>query len=183
MQIELVKRNITLSTTQLKSVRANNMVKRGKVPNLRFGRLAVASDADVDGFHIAGLILNLFDKYWPELIEAGFLHILRTPVVLVTLKDKSTIEFFTEREYKEWENTTGATIKGWLMKYYKGLSSWETKQFAKFLEQPEKYLFKVAIDDEEDKDAIDLAFNASRANERKVWLATPAADFEEFITN
>lgn len=128
------------------------------------------------------MIINLFDKYWPELIEQGFIHILRTPVVLVTLKDKSTLEFFTERDYKKWEATVGATTKGWSMKYYKGLSSWETKQFAKFLEQPEKYLFRVSIADDEDKDAIDLAFNASRANERKVWLETPAANFEDFIT-
>lgn len=67
------------------------------------------------------------------------------------------------------------------MKYYKGLSSWKTPQFAKFLQNPDRYLFKVTVDNEEDTDAIDLAFNAARANDRKAWLETPAADFEEFI--
>ena len=53
---------------------------------LRFGKLAVASDADVDGFHICGLLMNMIDHFWPELYELGFVHILRTPVIVVTLK-------------------------------------------------------------------------------------------------
>lgn len=99
----------------------------------------------------------------------------------MTLKDKSTLEFFTEREYKDWEADHGQKIKGWSMKYYKGLSSWKTPQFAKFLENPEKYLFTLDFEDEEDADAIDLAFNAQRANDRKTWLETGASDFEDFI--
>lgn len=147
---------------------------------LRFGKLAVASDADVDGFHICGLLMNIIDHFWPELFDMGFVHILRTPVILVTLKDKSEIEFFTERDFRDWEAGPGAKLK-WSMKYYKGLSSWKTPQFAGFLENLDKYLFKVTMDKEEDKQAIDLAFNSQRADDRKTWLETPAADFEEFI--
>lgn len=115
------------------------------------------------------------------MIEHGFVHVLRTPVVLVTLKDKSELEFFTERDYKEWEHSTGATTKGWTMKYYKGLSSWKTPQFAKFLQNPEQYLFSLECEDLADTDAIDMAFNASRANDRKEWLLSGAEDFEDHI--
>jgi DNA topoisomerase-2 len=156
-------------------------IRREQTPNLRFGKLAIASDADVDGYHIAGLVINLFDKFWPELIEAGFIHVLRTPVVMVTLKDKSELEFFTEREYKEWEAGPGASLKGWSMKYFKGLSSWKTPQFAKFLQNPDRYLFALEHEDEEDAGAIDLAFNATRAADRRDWLVTGATDFEDFI--
>jgi DNA topoisomerase-2 len=148
---------------------------------LRFGKLAVASDADVDGFHICGLLMNLIDHFWPELFEMGFIHILRTPVILVTLKDKTPVEFFTERDYRIWEAADGAKLKGWSMKYYKGLSSWKTPQFADFLSNLDRYLFKVTMEDESDKDAIDLAFNGARADDRKAWLETPADDFEKFI--
>lgn len=148
---------------------------------LRFGKLAVASDADVDGFHICGLLMNLIDHFWPELFEMGFIHILRTPVIMVTLKDKTEIEFFTEHDYRNWEESDGARLKGWSKNYYKGLSKWKTPQFAKFLEQPDEYLFKVTMEDETDKDAIDLAFNSQRADDRKEWLETGAADFEDFI--
>jgi len=148
---------------------------------LRFGKLAVASDADVDGFHIAGLLMNMIDHFWPELFKMGFVHILRTPVLLVTLKDKTTIEFFTERDYKVWEAKDGARLKGWTKKYFKGLSSWSTKQFGQFLQNLDKYLFQVTSTDTEDKEAIDLAFNSTRADDRKVWLETPAGDFEDYI--
>lgn len=149
---------------------------------LRFGKLAVASDADVDGFHICGLLINIIDHFWPELFDMGFVHILRTPVILVTMKDKAKteIEFFTERDFREWEAGAGAKLN-WTFKYYKGLSSWKTPQFAGFLENLDRYLFKITMDKEEDKLAIDLAFNSKRADDRKTWLETPAADFEEFI--
>jgi DNA gyrase/topoisomerase IV subunit B len=149
--------------------------------DLRFGKVAFASDADVDGFHICGLLMNLFDHFWPELFTMGFVHILRTPVIMVSLKDKSTLEFFTERDYKAWEAKDGQKIKGWSMKFYKGLSTWSTKQFGEFLSNLENYLFKVNMEDQADKEAIDLAFNSARADDRKKWLETPAGDFEDYI--
>ena len=148
---------------------------------LRFGKVAIASDADVDGFHICGLLMNLFDHFWPELFDLGFVHILRTPVIMVTLKDKSELEFFTERDYKAWEAKEGHRLKGWKMKYYKGLSTWSTKQFSKFLSNLDVYLYKIDKIDQEDNEAIDLAFNSTRADDRKVWLETQAADFDDYI--
>lgn len=47
-QIEILKRNVTLSASQINTVKRNAISRRNKVPNLRFGKLAVASDADVD---------------------------------------------------------------------------------------------------------------------------------------
>ena len=155
--------------------------KVNSLDELRFGKLAVASDADVDGFHICGLLMNMIDHFWPELFEMGFVHILRTPVILVTLKDKTTLEFFTERDYKNWEADGGQIVKGWTMKYFKGLSSWSTKQFGEFLQNLDKYLFRLQMNDKTDKEALDLAFNGKRADDRKVWLETPAGDFEDFI--
>lgn len=127
--------------------------------------------------------MNMIDKYWPELFSMGFVHILRTPVIMVNLKDKSTLEFFTERDYKAWEASDGQKNRGWTMKYYKGLSTWSTKQFSQFLSDLERYLFRVDVVDQEDLEAIDLAFNGSRADDRKAWLETPATNFEDFIVN
>jgi DNA topoisomerase-2 len=125
--------------------------------------------------------MNMFDHFWPELFTMGFVHILRTPVVVVTLKDKSELEFFTEHDFNAWKTADGMKLKGWSSKWYKGLSSWKTPQFAKFLENLDMYLFKVTMEDEEDKNSIDLAFNGTRADDRKEWLETPAADFDDFI--
>lgn len=148
---------------------------------LRFGKVVITADSDFDGYHVTGLLLNLFDHFWPELFKLGFVHILRTPVILVTLKDKSVIEFFTEPDFKAWAAKDGAKVKWVSMKYYKGLSSWSTKQFSVFLSNLDKYLFKIESVDDEDKSAIDLAFNSQRAEDRKKWLETPAGNFDEFI--
>jgi DNA topoisomerase-2 len=156
-------------------------VKVNSLDELRFGKVAFASDADVDGFHICGLLINMFETYWPELFTLGFVHFLRTPVIVVTLKDKSELEFFTERDYKAWEASDGQKIKGWSAKYYKGLSTWSTKQFSKFLTNLDDYLYRFDLIDELDNESIDLAFNPKRADDRKAWLETPAGNFEEYI--
>lgn len=148
---------------------------------LRFGKVAFATDADVDGSHIGGLLMNVFDTFWPELYKLGFVHILRTPTVKVTLKDKSVLEFFTEREFKDWSSSVGAKTKGWSHRYFKGLGTTKTPDFLPYMENLDQYLFQITMDDEEDKAAIDLAFNGDRADDRKVWLETPAANFEDFI--
>lgn len=151
------------------------------VHELNFGKVAFANDADVDGAHIAGLLMNIFDTFWPELFELGFVHILRTPTVKVYLKDKTVLEFFTEREFKEWANGPGATTKGWSHRYYKGLGTTKTPDFIPYMENLDKYLFQITSEGEEDTGSIDLVFNPERANDRKKWLETPAQNFEDYI--
>ena len=148
---------------------------------LRFGKVAFATDADVDGAHIAGLLCNVFDTFWPELFDLGFVHILRTPVVKVFQKNKEVIEFFTEREFKDWVATTGEKQKGWTHRYFKGLGTTKTNDFIPYMENLDNYLFQITSDTAEDRDAIDLAFNGERADDRKIWLETPAGNFEDHI--
>ena len=148
---------------------------------LNFGKVAFATDADVDGSHIAGLLMNVFDTFWPELFTMGFVHILRTPTVKVYLKDKTVLEFFTEREFKEWVAKEGQRTKGWSHRYFKGLGTTKTPDFMPYMEQLDQYLFQVTMDGDEDKSAIDLAFSPERANDRKKWLETPAGNFEDYI--
>lgn len=149
---------------------------------LRFGKVAFCTDADVDGFHISGLLMNLIDHFWPELFTLGFVHIFRTPIVVVTLRNGAMLEFFTERDFTKWEEADGSKLKGWSRAYYKGLAKWDTNEFAQFLANTDRYMYKVTMDDDTDRDALDLAFNGTRADDRKAWLETPAANFEDFIT-
>ena len=151
------------------------------INQLRFGRVAFATDADVDGAHICGLLMNLFEKFWPELYEMGVVNIFRTPLVKVTIKGKETLEFFTEREFREWEHGEGQKTKGWTKKWYKGLGTSTAKEFTYYLENMDNYLFSVRMEDDKDRNAIDLAFSSSRADDRKTWLETPADNFEDFI--
>lgn len=67
---------------------------------MRYGKVIIASDYDVDGFHIKGLIINLFTIMWPELLcnnkeGGGLLYEFISPIVMA-----DNIEFFSEFDYQ-----------------------------------------------------------------------------------
>ena len=129
---------------------------------LRFSKLCVASDADGDGVHIYLLIVNMMNEFWPELIELGFIHRLTTPLVIA-----NNTEFFSLSEYNEYKESN--TIKS--HKYYKGLGSFTAKEFKKFLSD-EKYLKQLVKESDKCIEMLDIAFDKSKADERKEWLVT-----------
>lgn len=75
--------------------------QEGATSTLRYGRLVVLSDQDVDGMHIRGLVLNFFRIKFPSLIEIGFVQIMETPLLRVTYKGQM-LSFYYQREYDMW---------------------------------------------------------------------------------
>ncbi len=67
------------------------------IENLRFNRVVIATDADVDGMHIRLLLLTFFLQFFPELVRAGHLFILETPLFRVRDK-KTTFYCYSESE-------------------------------------------------------------------------------------
>ena len=133
--------------------------------SLRYGSVLIMTDQDYDGSHIRGLLVNLFHELWHELIAIpGFLTYMATPIVKA-VKGKDTRNFYSQYEYEQWRQGEGA--KGWKVKYYKGLGTStrdEAKEYFKHLSA-----VKFTFDDKSDE-AIDLAFNKARADDRKDWL-------------
>ena len=90
---------------------------------MRYGRLTILTDADKDGSHIKGLIMNFIHHFWPELLPLGFLGGMITPIIKAW-KGKTTHEFYTEEDYEEWKRTTSvAELNKFKIKYYKGLGT------------------------------------------------------------
>ena len=90
--------------------------------DLRYGKILILTDADVDGSHIKGLLINLFSVFWPELLEIpGFLMSLATPIIKAK-KQKNVHEFYTLTEFDKWKETID-NLKQWNIKYYKGLGT------------------------------------------------------------
>lgn len=70
------------------------------IEDLRYNRVVVATDADVDGMHIRLLLLTFFLQFFPELIRDGHVHILQTPLFRVRNK-KETIYCYDEEERRK----------------------------------------------------------------------------------
>ena len=144
--------------------------KYTSVGELRYGRILMLADQDFDGFHIKGLLMNIFHSKWPELLRVkGFVTSMSTPIVKVT-RNRNIIPFYTLSEYNEWkqEHNNG---RGWKIKYYKGLGT-STAQEAReyFRELDDNQVNYMWTNAKACNDAITLAFDKKKADLRKKWL-------------
>jgi len=132
---------------------------------LRYGRLMIMTDADADGSHIKGLILNMIHFFWPSLLDLGFVVSMVTPIIKAT-KGTTTKSFYTDSTFREWY---GDGKPGWKIKYYKGLgtsTSAEAREYFKMIGD-----LTVRFDpDETTTDSVVLAFDKTKADDRKKWL-------------
>jgi DNA topoisomerase-2 len=144
--------------------------------SLRYGKLMVLTDADDDGTHIKGLIINMIHYWWPELLQIpGFLKSMVTPVVKIT-KGKQSIDFKNIIEYNKWKNKNDS--KGWTVKYYKGLgtsTSNEAKQYFKEIDNNQLFYEW----DNKSTEVIQLAFQKDLADKRKEWIQKYNSDEQE----
>jgi DNA topoisomerase-2 len=134
---------------------------------LRYNKILFMTDQDLDGSHIKGLCINLFEWLWPSLLHIdGFLGFMNTPILKAT-KSSKMIQFYNEQEYELWksDNQDG---KGWSIKYYKGLGTSTGKEFKEYFK--DKKTMDIVLG-EKDKETIDMVFNKKKADFRKEWLS------------
>ena len=157
--------------------------------SLRYSKVLFMTDQDLDGSHIKGLGINLFQSEWPTLAEIpGFIGFMNTPILKAN-KSSQTLMFYNDGEYEEWKNQNDT--KGWKIKYYKGLGTSTGKEFREYFEQ--KKIVGFEHNGKLSDDAIDMVFNKKRADDRKDWLEdynresyldtnNPTVSYEDFIS-
>jgi len=146
--------------------------------DLRYGRVVFAGDSDADGYHIKGLLINLFEFFWPELLKLNLLYDFVTPIVKIE-KGKKLKFFYKLNDYEKWKKKDE---KGWFVTYYKGLGTIEADEIKDFFKDIEKYLIPFNYESNP-KDIVDLVFNEKRSDDRKKWLGDykPGVMVDKFV--
>jgi topoisomerase-4 subunit B len=111
--------------------------------NLRYQKVIMATDADVDGLHIRNLMITFFLRFFEPLVRQGHLQVLETPLFRVRTK-KETIYCYSEKERNAASKKLGKSCE---MTRFKGLGEISPGEFKQFIGKNIR-LSKVAIDGE-----------------------------------
>ncbi|KDP43495.1 hypothetical protein JCGZ_16782 [Jatropha curcas] len=141
------------------------------VKPLRYGHLMIMTDQDYDGSHIKGLLINFIYYFWPSLLKMpSFLLEFITPIVKATHSSGNVLSFYTMPEYYAWRDSIMGNASSWTIKYYKGLGTNNQKEGKEYFKDIEKHKKDFIWMDDQDGNAIELAFSKKKIDERKNWL-------------
>ncbi len=142
--------------------------------NLRYGRVIIMTDADVDGSHIRTLLLTFFFRYMPQLIEDGHLFIAQPP--LYAIKQGKDLHY----TYTEAQNTTllkQLDGKKFSLQRYKGLGEMNAQQLWETTMDPaERTLLQVTIEDAVTADRTFDMLMGSEVPPRRRFITTHASE-------
>ncbi|HEY4539652.1 MAG TPA: DNA topoisomerase (ATP-hydrolyzing) subunit B [Faecalibacter sp.] len=124
------------------------------IAKLRYHKIVIMTDADVDGSHIATLILTFFFRYMKELIEQGHIYIATPPLYLLK-KGAKQIYAWNEKEREQITQELSTDGKGVTIQRYKGLGEMNAEQLWDTTLNPQhRTLRKVTIDNAAEADRV-----------------------------
>jgi topoisomerase-4 subunit B len=148
---------------------------------LRYGKICILADADVDGFHIQVLLLTLFFRHFPQLIERGHIYVARPPLYRLDVeaagKKRPAQKIYTMDEQELVTRVERLKLEGyskWGVGRFKGLGEMEAPELWETTLNPDtRRLLKVVLPDaqrEEAKTAFNNLMSKSQATWRREWM-------------
>ena len=125
------------------------------ISKLRYNKIIIMTDADVDGAHIATLMLTFIYNFMPELIKQGHVYLAQPPLFNIT-KNKKHYYAYSDEEYQDILKQIGA--EGTDVSRFKGLGEMDTEELAETTMDPEtRTLLRVNMNDDDRAD-LDVTF-------------------------
>lgn len=176
LNVEKVRLDKMLANREVKSLVVAMGTSIGQdfnIAKLRYHRIIIMTDADVDGAHIRTLLLTFFYRHFPKLIEAGHIYIAQPP--LYKIKSQKRAEYaYTDADKTEiLESLKGE--KGVSIQRYKGLGEMNPDQLWETTMDPaNRSLLKVMVDDAQEADKIFDVLMGEDVVPRKKFIQTEA---------
>ncbi|MEX2014233.1 MAG: DNA topoisomerase subunit B [Parcubacteria group bacterium] len=138
------------------------------ITKLRYHKIIIATDADVDGAHIRTLLLTLLYRFFRPLIDAGFIYIAQPPLYKIK-KGKEVIYVYSDKERDE------KTIEGADIQRYKGLGEMNSEELWETTMDPKARILKqVAVEDAREADRIFDILMGTDVPSRKSFIQSNA---------
>jgi DNA gyrase subunit B len=170
-----------LSNTEIKALviaLGTNIGEAFDITKLRYHKIFIMTDADVDGAHIRTLLLTFFYRFMPELIRGGFLYKAVPPLYKITHGKKLAYVFDDaekEKVLKEWKKDLGDKTPD--IQRYKGLGEMTPEQlFETTLDVRARIIEKITIEDVEKADSIFDVLMGAEVAPRKKFIQTRARE-------
>jgi len=148
------------------------------INKVRYHKIIIMTDADVDGAHIMTLFLTLFYRYMPQLIEKGYVYIAQPPLYRIEISKKEVKYCYSEQEKEEFlKNFKKTEEKSLVIQRYKGLGEMNAEQLWETTMNPQnRKLIRVQIEDEVDANETFTILMGDVVEPRKKFI-------EEYGTN